>query len=279
MAHHEGIPGLEEVRFARDEDLGGLEVRLARYKDFAFANHWHDCYSIGAALSGGSLCIRNRENSVIQTGQLCLLNPGQVHSGIPARDVGITYLMFYVDPEEMRRVVTRVTGRDEGYPEFRNVISADPALFQAMMRLDRAVFGKGGLLTRESLSLAALAGLLVRAGHLRPASRCDDGEPGAVARAREYLAANLAGPVRLDDLARAAGLSAYHLLRVFKKAVGVTPHAWLTQLRVERARHLLLRGVSPAEAALSTGFYDQSHFTNTFRRFMGVTPRRYRLLR
>lgn len=279
MAHHEGIPGLEEVRFARDEDLGGLEVRLARYKDFAFANHWHDCFSIGAALNGGSLCIRNRDNSVIRTGQLCLLNPGQVHSGVPARDVGITYLMFYVDPEEMRRVATRVTGRDDGCPEFRSVISADPELFQAMLRLDRAVFGKGGLLTRESLSLSALAELLVRNGHLRPDARRDGDEPGAVSRAREYLADNLSGPVSLDDLARAAGLSAYHLLRVFKKAVGVTPHAWFTQLRVERARRLLLQGVSPAEAALATGFYDQSHFTNTFRRFMGVTPRRYRLLR
>jgi len=82
--------------------------------------------------------------------------------------------------------------------------------------------------------------------------------------------------VSLEDLAAAAGLSAFHLLRVFKKATGLTPHAWLTQLRVERARHLLLAGVTPAETALATGFYDQSHFTNTFRRFMGVTPRRYR---
>jgi AraC-like DNA-binding protein len=129
---------------------------------------------------------------------------------------------------------------------------------------------------RESVSLQALAGLLLESGHLRPAVRRAGDEPGAVARARDYLTANLAGPVSLEDLAAAAGLSAFHLLRVFKKATGLTPHAWLTQLRVERARHLLLAGATPAETALATGFYDQSHFTNTFRRFMGVTPRRYR---
>ncbi len=276
MAQHENLPGLEEVRFVRDEDLGGLEIRLARYKRFVFDNHWHDCYSIGAALDGGSQCVRHRDDSVVRAGQLALINPGQVHSGVPEGERGITYLMFYVEPEVMRRLAAQVAGRDLGYPEFQRVIAQDPRLFAAMRALDRAVSGRAGRLLRESVSLQALAGLLLEGGHLRPAARRAGDEPGAVARARDYLAANLAGPVSLQNLAEAAGLSAFHLLRVFKKATGVTPHAWLTQLRVERARHLLLSGLSPAETALATGFYDQSHFTNTFRRFMGVTPRRYR---
>lgn len=276
MAQHENLPGLEEVRFHRDEDLGGLEIRLARYKRFVFDNHWHDCYSIGAALDGASLCVRNQDNTMIRAGQLALINPGQVHAGVPERERGITYLMFYVEPGVMRRLAAQVAGRDLGYPEFPRVIVNAPRLFEAMRALDRAVGGRAGRLLRESLSLTALAGLLLENGHLRPSTRRAEDEPGAVARAREYLTAHLAGPVSLEDLAAASGLSAFHLLRVFKKATGLTPHAWLTQLRVERARHLLLAGATPAETALATGFYDQSHFTNTFRRFMGVTPRRYR---
>lgn len=275
MAQHEGIEGLEEVRFFRDEDLGGLEIRLARYSRFSFDNHWHDCYSVGAALNGGSQCMRGRDNTLVSAGQLALINPGQVHSGIPVRGVGITYLMFYLDPEWMRRVVADVTGQDRGYPEFDQVIVGHPELYRRMLALDRAVFGRGGLLARQSLSLTALAGLLLESGHLRPAAVRAGDEHRAVAAVKDYLAAHLGDKVALDDLARVAGLSAYHLLRVFKRETGVTPHAYLTQLRVERGRHLLRQGRSVAEIALETGFYDQSHFTNTFHRFMGTTPLRY----
>ena len=55
----------------------------------------------------------------------------------------------------------------------------------------------------------------------------------------------------------------------------MTPHAYHLQLRIERAKVLLRNGWAPAEAALETGFADQSHFANTFRRFVGATPRQY----
>lgn len=161
MAQHENLPGLEEVRFHRDEDLGGLEIRLARYKRFAFGNHWHDCYSIGAALDGGSRCIGDSDSTVVRAGQLALINPGQVHSGVPVCEAGITYLMFYVEPVIMRRLAAQVAGQDLGYPEFHRVIVRDPRLFEAMRALDQAVAGRAGRLLRESLSLTALAGLLL----------------------------------------------------------------------------------------------------------------------
>ena len=78
--------------------------------------------------------------------------------------------------------------------------------------------------------------------------------------------------IRLDQLCRCAGLSKSTLLRAFVRAKGVTPYCYLENIRVGKAKRLLEQGVPPVEAALETGFSDQSHFTNCFSRFIGLAP-------
>jgi AraC-like DNA-binding protein len=127
--------------------------------------------------------------------------------------------------------------------------------------------------------LRALAGLLVS----------NDGVPSAAPGERIYLSppklkrvidfieANLQESIGLDDLARAAGLSANHFLRVFKLATGETPYHFLRARRLERARQLLTDNVMPlAELALECGFANQAHFTAAFSREVGISPGRYR---
>jgi len=96
-----------------------------------------------------------------------------------------------------------------------------------------------------------------------------------VSLVKEVLRARLGEKVSLDELATHAGLSRFYLLRVFKAETGLGPHAFHTQLRIDCAKGLLLSGASIADAALESGFSDQSHFTNTFRRLVGATPGQY----
>jgi AraC-like DNA-binding protein len=81
--------------------------------------------------------------------------------------------------------------------------------------------------------------------------------------------------VPLQTLARFAGLSAFHLCRVFREAVGMTPHAYQTQARIRRAKSLLRAGMPITEVAAEVGFYDQAHLTRHFKRIVGLTPGRY----
>lgn len=92
-----------------------------------------------------------------------------------------------------------------------------------------------------------------------------------------YLHAHSAEPVTLADLAVAVGLSRYHLLRLFRRHTGTTPHRYLLGLRVEHARRLLERTDLPVgRVAHRVGFSDQSHLSQHFRRAAGTTPSRYR---
>ena len=80
----------------------------------------------------------------------------------------------------------------------------------------------------------------------------------------------------LTELAQIARLSTYHLIRAFRAEIGLTPHAYLVDVRVRRARDLLRVGQAPAEVALGVGFADQAHLTRAFKSRIGVTPGAYR---
>jgi AraC family transcriptional regulator len=93
----------------------------------------------------------------------------------------------------------------------------------------------------------------------------------------DHIEAHLARNLTLGELARQAGLSAFHFARSFKAAVGRSPHAYLNDRRIERARTLLARSEpSLVEIALSCGYSSQSHLTRAFKLATGMTPGAYR---
>jgi len=101
----------------------------------------------------------------------------------------------------------------------------------------------------------------------------------AVAEAVRFILENYSREVSLNDIAEAVHLSPFHVARLFKQALGVSPHQYLIQVRVNSARSLLAAGSgerSLAEVASAVGFADQSHLTRHFKRILGVTPKQVR---
>jgi AraC family transcriptional regulator len=96
-------------------------------------------------------------------------------------------------------------------------------------------------------------------------------------RARELIDARLAENLSLAEVAAACGLSVAQFARAFKRSLGVPPHQFLIERRVERARELLLHtGLPLADVAVRCGFADQSHFTKVFHRKVGTSPGYFR---
>jgi transcriptional regulator GlxA family with amidase domain len=101
--------------------------------------------------------------------------------------------------------------------------------------------------------------------------------PRAKGRILEYIVTHLNENITNDALAEVAGLSVCHFARMFKQTVGVSPHRYVLQCRIEWARELLAGTDMPlSEIAIVTGFSDQSHYTRWFREIIGVTPGSYR---
>ena len=93
----------------------------------------------------------------------------------------------------------------------------------------------------------------------------------------EHIRANLTRDMRLEHIAGAAGMSAFHFARLFKNTTGMSPYRYLMRARVEQAKALLRGGEqSLARIAAELGFADQSHMTTVFKRFAGTTPKAFR---
>lgn len=94
---------------------------------------------------------------------------------------------------------------------------------------------------------------------------------------QEYIDGHLETALKLEDLAATTKLSVSHFIRAFQRSVGLTPHCYVMRCRLSRAQELLVKTDLPlADIALKTGFSDQSHFTNRFRKVTGLPPRAFR---
>jgi transcriptional regulator GlxA family with amidase domain len=101
--------------------------------------------------------------------------------------------------------------------------------------------------------------------------------PRRVSAVVAYVDTHLDQPLSVRGLAAVAGLSPFHFARMFKAAVGASPHVYITNARVERAKRLLSgSNLGLREIARGTGYLTHAHFTSVFRRHAGVTPRVYR---
>ncbi len=263
------------IRYLRPDAIEGLEIQEVINSNHSFPNHTHGVHSVGVMEAGGCYCRQpGAGSSFVRGGEIALFNPGLVHSGvITDSDTRITYRVFSFDNKLFEKARQDLSQK-EGLPEFRSVVTEDKLTTGTLTELNYAASTIKSRLALDIALARAAAALLTR--HCETRSKVPQtAEPKAVKKAREYLNENLSEKVSLEELANATGLSRYHLLRVFRKATGLPPHSYHLQLRVEHAKQLLRSGLPFAETALQSGFSDQSHFTNTFRRYTGATPSQY----
>ena len=174
--------------------------------------------------------------------------------------------------EVMLDLAEEVTGRRK-LPGFsRSVISDEEAACCLHSFHELVMRGSGGLEKEEALLL--LVSLLIRR-YGQPFEDCVPECREEIEKACAFMEEHYAERIYLDQICRRAGLSKSALLRAFTRAKGVTPYRYLENIRVGRARKLLEQGVPPVEAALRTGFSDQSHFTNYWSRLIGLPPGAY----
>jgi AraC-like DNA-binding protein len=262
-------PGVSVVR--AQFSVGLLELfRFERY-DHAFPRHSHERFTFAVFGAGnGSIRIGGATWQAAE-GSILAIAPDQAHSAEPLRGRGWTYRSLYPAPDV---VAAAVDGDVVAAPRFDRPVIDDPALGRAIARLHARLETAPASLELEERLLLLIGRLVRRYGAVPTGTLPASPAPG-VARARAFLEANADYPIRLADVCLACGMSPFQLIRSFHRALGMPPHAYLTQLRVNRARELLLAGEPPSAAAYRCGFSDQSHLTRTFHRIFGVTPGAY----
>jgi AraC-like DNA-binding protein len=232
----------------------------------------HETYAIGVVEIGANRLRYRGATHLISAGGVVVVEPGEVHTGEPAGTEGWTYRMMY-PPSDLVERVAREAGASSDVPRLVQPLYQDVDLARRFVHVHQVLERGGDPLRLEILLHDWLTELLQRHAQMRPRSL--RAAPEGVRRVREYLEERYAHPVTLSELSRVANLSRFHLIRVFRRAVGLPPYMYLELVRVARAKELLCAGMPTSQVAYATGFSDQSHLTRRFKRVVGVPPGQY----
>lgn len=203
-----------------------------------------------------------------------LMEPGETHVNVEVPRPQ-TYVVLRIAPDAVARAAAELGVRYA--PHFSLNLGHDAVIRRAFARLSSSIAEDDGALEQQSRFAHGMRLLLAQCIE-RPRA-ADGSAAGArrilLERCKSYLRERYNHSVSLDELAGFARLSRFHLLRAFQRAVGLPPHAYQLQIRVEHACRLLRTGVPPSLVASAVGFADQSHLTRHFRRVMFTTPGAY----
>jgi AraC-like DNA-binding protein/mannose-6-phosphate isomerase-like protein (cupin superfamily) len=252
-----------------------LKVEAYSFKGIMqkFPNHFHDYYVIGFIESGERcLSCKNREYTV-ETGDLLLFNPRDNHTCEQTDGRTLDYRCINVPAETMSRAAFEITGK-EYLPCFSPTVVFHSELFPLLRELHMIIMEEEKDFRKEEIFFFLLEQLIKEHSAEESGSQFPQ-ESREIGIICEHLENNYMKNITLDELSELTGLSKYYLLRSFTKQKGISPYRYLETIRIDRAKKLLEKGVLPIEAALQTGFTDQSHFSNFFKKFIGLTPKQY----
>ncbi|WP_139653346.1 AraC family transcriptional regulator [Raoultibacter phocaeensis] len=252
-----------------------------------FPSHFHDYYMVGVVAGGNRrLAVSGREYD-LRAGDLLVINLGDPHSCESIDGTKLEYRSFSIAAPVMDALLADFGAefdRETG-PLFPEPIVRDAGLFA--LALDCHVRGcadqgcvDGAVENVEPFYLF-IERLLAASAVRREELEAFEALPGseAVASACRLIEQDFRSRMTLDDMARAAGVGRYALIRAFTREKGITPYRYMLTLRIIEARGLLASGAGPAEVAGALGFADQAHFGRVFKDITGIAPGAYRASR
>jgi AraC-like DNA-binding protein len=261
------------VRVSRvDLSVGSLDLfRFTNY-EHAFPRHAHERFTVGVFDGPNGTISLGGASALATHGAILAVAPDATHSAEPDRERGWNYRSLYPSNELVS--VALESSREEVAARFASPVIDDPQIAAELFQVHKLLETSPTTLAVEERLLVVLRALVDRhCSHEKRKSLVSS--TMAVDRARAYLDGNFSAQVRLDDLSCECEVSPFHLIRSFRDAIGMTPHAYLMQVRVNRAREMIVAGDAISSVAYRCGFVDQSHLTRTFKRILGVTPGAY----
>jgi AraC-like DNA-binding protein len=251
---------------------------LSRTVDAPYSRRFSLDYRIGLVSNGVKKYSYRKKDMLAGHDSIALAEPGEVHTGAPAGE-SFELRMLSLTPEAIAAFVPEDCGCDNAYPTFTQPVFTDRMLSGQLRTLFDGIRGQGDPAYRQLYieeSLQSVVALLMASHAGRAFQEPSTRERQAVRKAINLIHDLYDKTLSLDLIARESGLPKYRFLRAFRAEVGLPPHRYQLHFRLEKAKRLIALGTPLTQVALSSGFYDQSHFHRHFIELIGLSPRDYR---
>jgi len=263
------------MELKRDKNTN-IETIRAHFVGHAYDPHWHDSYLIGVTEQGvQEFNCRSKVHTSIP-GTSFVLEPEEVHDGNAPEQDGFTYRMLFLTPDTFQR---KLRGLFADVPDsfelsVNKTLSQDRLLSASISAAFTAIHYQEPKIIQD----ACLDQMLANMTHhisWRKKEKVETQYYRIALLAQEMLHANLTINIGLQELANMLEIDRFQLTRAFKSVFLMSPHAYLIQLRLIRAKALLAQGKAPSEVATELCFSDQSHMGRWFKRCYHFTPANY----
>ncbi|RSZ35132.1 MULTISPECIES: AraC family transcriptional regulator [unclassified Variovorax] len=267
---------LNTSRYWHASGIPGMDMLHADFTTHEYAPHVHHSFVIAVTEVGGAEFKSRGRTGIAQQQALLVFNPSEPHSGRMGGSTRWRYRALYLADPGIRHLMNTLGIDQTRY--FGSNIFSDPELIASFLELHRAFDGDSDQwdpLRQQELFVHSFGTLFQN--HAQPGQRVlpVPADRGVLAPVLELLRDAFAERLTLEQMASAADLTPFQLIGAFNRLIGLTPHMYLTQLRLRAALSHLTAGRPLIEAAVASGFYDQSALTRHFKRTFGMTPLQY----
>jgi len=256
-----------------DRHVSGLSLMRADFTTHEYPPHTHEAFVVAITEQGGSVIKSRGRIEEAHRSALFVFNPAEPHAGWMGWSRLWRYRSLYLTQSAIDTVATELG--IETVPHFTENLFRDADLIEGFLALHRALEEDRDAFRARELLVGTFGQLFRRHGSGGGRIEAPARDQALLRAATDHMRACHTEDLRLEDIAKPVGLTAFQLIGLFRRATGLTPHAYLTQIRLSVACRGLRRGVPIADVAAGAGFYDQSALTRHFKRCYGITPRQF----
>jgi len=243
------------------------------FNNYGFDKHIHEDYAIGVIGQGCIDGFVDGSTKTINKKSIMTINPDTAHSNWAHNNNSYSQTALYLKPEFLSDILK--ANFKTAQVHFKSGLLENEKLANEFLYLTSSYEKNELSILDFECALVELLNKIIVSNTILIEQKNLTKHDIAILRAKEFMQDNLSDNLTLDDISKELDISKYHFLRLFKEHTHFSPHAYVMQKRIEKAKELLRAGHTLVDVAYSCGFNDQSHFYKRFKTFMGITPGEY----
>ena len=232
----------------------------------------HDKLTL-VAITNGSIMLHLKEcELILKEENIAIINPYQIHSATKVDKNSYGVYALYLDKDWIEKLQNELFEICEYMPFSTNII-INKQTYRKFLSLCTTIFQNDFTIKKEELIIDFISNLFINSSNTTAKKSkniltCD---------IKTYIDKNITSNLTIEEIAKEFLISPFHLIRIFKKELGLTPHQYILNQKINLSKELLSKGINIAEVAITVGFNDQSHLYKYFKQIFSISPKEYQV--
>lgn len=260
------------------DENGNLFAELNYSKKYFlnYSKHSHETFALSIIGSGElEIEFHSKPTQILSPKQIVIFNPNIAHrTKRKSKDIE-DYYTLHLEVSLCRKIQCQKFKSNDDFISLENIIDNKNIYEKLLRNFEKINFENKRVISNELIETIEC----ILREYTVLENKEDINEHMILSEVEKYITTNLHTQISLEDISSSIGYTESYITRVFKEKYGLTPHAYLINKRVEKARKKLIKNknINLAQLSSEVGFYDQSHFNKVFKRVFAKTPNKYKM--